>query len=185
MVIRSFYCSVTFIGEKIDTKVRSDDALLKLFQVSERLLKNSHMVFHKMFVNDNNMHFQIPQIGLFLFLLQDPLNVGEVMHLELERCFMMPRESNTVHRIMTSLLSSPFQRLKYVLTSFSFWHFFLSIWLLSVSFVLKIKLKKQQQQTYLEREKSKSKFLVKQLESHRIFRPFLIDGTNLLFSICL
>lgn len=59
-----------------------------------------------------NKLFQIPQIGLFLFLCQSPLNIGEVMHFELERSFMMPRESSTMQLIMTSLLSTPFQRLK-------------------------------------------------------------------------
>lgn len=56
--------------------------------------------------------WEIPQIGLFLFLCQEPLNIGEVMHFELERCFMMSRESSTMQLIMTSLLSTPFQRLK-------------------------------------------------------------------------
>ncbi|KAL4225137.1 hypothetical protein ACF0H5_015830 [Mactra antiquata] len=56
--------------------------------------------------------WEIPQIGLFLFLCQHPLNIGEVMHFELERSFMMARESSTMHLIMTSLLSTPFQRLK-------------------------------------------------------------------------
>ncbi|XP_045177152.2 uncharacterized protein LOC123537483 [Mercenaria mercenaria] len=57
--------------------------------------------------------WEIPQIGLFLFLCQSQLNIGEVMHFELERCFMMARESSTMQLIMTSLLSTPFQRLKF------------------------------------------------------------------------
>ncbi|XP_060572711.1 uncharacterized protein LOC132730744 [Ruditapes philippinarum] len=56
--------------------------------------------------------WELPQIGLFLFLCQAQLNIGEVMHFELERCFMMARESSTLQLIMTSLLSTPFQRLK-------------------------------------------------------------------------
>ncbi|KAK3608519.1 hypothetical protein CHS0354_010374 [Potamilus streckersoni] len=57
--------------------------------------------------------WEIPQISLFLFLCQTPLNLGEIPHFELERCFMMPRESSTMQQIMTSLLSTPFQRTKF------------------------------------------------------------------------
>ncbi|KAJ8298929.1 hypothetical protein KUTeg_022989 [Tegillarca granosa] len=54
--------------------------------------------------------WELPQIGLFLFLCQEPLNTGEISQFELERCFFMPRESSTMHLVMTSLLSTPFQR---------------------------------------------------------------------------
>ena len=57
---------------------------------------------------------QIPQIGHFLFLCLSTLNIEEVMHWELERSFAMPRESSTMQKVMTSLLSTPYQRTKYV-----------------------------------------------------------------------
>ncbi|KAK3104223.1 hypothetical protein FSP39_025438 [Pinctada imbricata] len=56
--------------------------------------------------------WELPQMGLFLFLCQIPLNIGEVSQFELERCFYMPRESSALQRVMTALLSTPFQRTK-------------------------------------------------------------------------
>ncbi|XP_067654927.1 uncharacterized bromodomain-containing protein 10-like [Haliotis asinina] len=56
--------------------------------------------------------WEIPAIGHFLFLCQEPLNLEEVAHYELECSFLMPRQSSTMQRIMSSLLSTPFQRTK-------------------------------------------------------------------------
>lgn len=56
--------------------------------------------------------WEFPSIGLFLFLSHYPLNIGEVPQFELERCLFMPRESSTLQRVMTALLSTPFQRHK-------------------------------------------------------------------------
>ena len=58
------------------------------------------------------LSFQLPSIGLFLFVCNPALNVGEVMQWELERGLAVPRESSTVQLVMTSLLSTPHQRLK-------------------------------------------------------------------------
>ena len=60
-------------------------------------------------------YFQLPQIGLFLFLANNALNLGEVMQYELERGLAMPRESTTLQRVMTSLLSTPYQRTRLLL----------------------------------------------------------------------
>ncbi|XP_064601292.1 uncharacterized bromodomain-containing protein 10-like [Liolophura sinensis] len=54
--------------------------------------------------------WELPQIGLFLFLCQEPLNIGEVVQYELERCFAMAKESSTLQAVMTTLLSTPYQR---------------------------------------------------------------------------
>ncbi|XP_036365905.1 uncharacterized protein KIAA2026-like isoform X3 [Octopus sinensis] len=56
--------------------------------------------------------WELPQIGHFLFLCQEPLYLAEVPQYELERCFLMTRESTTMQRIMSSLLSTPHQRSK-------------------------------------------------------------------------
>ncbi|XP_052065701.1 uncharacterized protein KIAA2026-like [Mytilus californianus] len=56
--------------------------------------------------------WELPSIGLLLFLCHYPLNIGEVAQFELERCLFMPRESSTLQRVMTTLLSTPFQRHK-------------------------------------------------------------------------
>lgn len=56
--------------------------------------------------------WELPQIGHFLFLCQEPLYLAEVPQYELERCFLMARESTTMQRIMSSLLSTPHQRTK-------------------------------------------------------------------------
>ncbi|XP_071100239.1 uncharacterized bromodomain-containing protein 10-like [Haliotis cracherodii] len=56
--------------------------------------------------------WEIPAIGHFLFLCQEPLNLEEVAHYELECSFLMPRQSSTMQRVMSSLLSTPFQRTK-------------------------------------------------------------------------
>ncbi|XP_041367368.1 uncharacterized protein KIAA2026-like [Gigantopelta aegis] len=56
--------------------------------------------------------WELPQIGLFLFLCQTPLNLLEVTQFELERCFAMVKQSSTLQWMMTSLLSTPFQRTK-------------------------------------------------------------------------
>nr|KAG5694164.1 hypothetical protein BaRGS_001491 [Batillaria attramentaria] len=73
------------------------------------------------------MHsWELPQIGLFLYLLRDPLNLGEIPQFELERCLAMSRQSTTLQLIMTSLLSTPFQRLKIdkkTLMPYSVWTF--------------------------------------------------------------
>ncbi|CAH1785567.1 unnamed protein product, partial [Owenia fusiformis] len=54
--------------------------------------------------------WELPQIGHFLYLCLEPLNMEEVVHYELERCFAMPKQSVTMQKIMTSLLSTPYQR---------------------------------------------------------------------------
>ena len=53
---------------------------------------------------------QIPQVGLFLFLCRQVLNLGDPPMYELERCLAMSRQSLYLQRLMTSLLKSPFQR---------------------------------------------------------------------------
>nr|XP_006812329.1 PREDICTED: uncharacterized protein KIAA2026-like [Saccoglossus kowalevskii] len=55
--------------------------------------------------------WEIPQIGHFLYICQSSLNIGEVVFYELERGFLMPRESSTFAKVFTSLLSTPFQRI--------------------------------------------------------------------------
>ncbi|XP_060068222.1 mucin-2-like [Ylistrum balloti] len=68
--------------------------------------------------------WELPQIGHFLFLCQDALNIGEIPQFELERCFYMPRESVVMQKVMTALLSTPFQRLridKKTLMPYSIW----------------------------------------------------------------
>ncbi|XP_077978716.1 uncharacterized protein LOC144434134 [Glandiceps talaboti] len=55
--------------------------------------------------------WEIPQVGHFLYICQSALNVGEIPFYELERGFMMPRESSSFAKVITSLLSTPFQRL--------------------------------------------------------------------------
>ncbi|XP_013420345.1 uncharacterized protein KIAA2026 [Lingula anatina] len=57
-----------------------------------------------------NTSWEIPQIGLFLFLCQEVLNIGEIMQYELERSFAMAKESTVMQTVMTSLLSTPYQR---------------------------------------------------------------------------
>ena len=54
--------------------------------------------------------FQIPQICHFVVLCAVPLGLTGVAVYELERSFLMPRESSALQRLMTSLLSTPFQR---------------------------------------------------------------------------
>ncbi|ESO97839.1 hypothetical protein LOTGIDRAFT_152942 [Lottia gigantea] len=56
--------------------------------------------------------WELPQIGHFLFLCQDPLNVGEIAQFELERGFAMPRQSSCIQAVMSTLLSTPHQRTK-------------------------------------------------------------------------
>ncbi|ELU05585.1 hypothetical protein CAPTEDRAFT_222182 [Capitella teleta] len=56
--------------------------------------------------------WELPQIGHFFFLCREPLNIGEVPQYEIERCLLMPRESLMLSRIMTTLLSTPYQRTK-------------------------------------------------------------------------
>ncbi|XP_069132417.1 uncharacterized bromodomain-containing protein 10-like [Argopecten irradians] len=68
--------------------------------------------------------WELPQIGHFLFLCQDALNIGEIPQFELERCFYMPRESAVMQKVMTALLSTPFQRMridKKTLMPYSIW----------------------------------------------------------------
>ncbi|XP_050409997.1 uncharacterized protein KIAA2026 [Patella vulgata] len=59
-----------------------------------------------------NGMWELPQIGHFLFLCQEPLNIGEVPQFELERSFAMPRQSSCMQNVMTSLLSTQYQRTK-------------------------------------------------------------------------
>jgi len=54
--------------------------------------------------------FQIPQICHFVLLCAVPLGLSGIPVYELERSFLMPRESSALQRVMTSLLSTPFQR---------------------------------------------------------------------------
>ncbi|XP_023231682.1 uncharacterized protein KIAA2026-like [Centruroides sculpturatus] len=56
--------------------------------------------------------WELPQIGHFLFLAQKTLNIPELHMYALERVFLMPRESVYLATIITSLLSSPYQRTK-------------------------------------------------------------------------
>uniref|UniRef100_T1JLD2 Bromo domain-containing protein n=1 Tax=Strigamia maritima TaxID=126957 RepID=T1JLD2_STRMM len=55
--------------------------------------------------------WELPQIGHFLYLCQQILNTPEVPQYELERVLLMPQEAGLLARIMTSLLSSPNQRI--------------------------------------------------------------------------
>ncbi|XP_070565444.1 uncharacterized bromodomain-containing protein 10-like [Ptychodera flava] len=55
--------------------------------------------------------WEIPQIGHFLYICQSTLNIGEIAFYELERGFLMPRESSSFAKVVTSLLSTPFQRM--------------------------------------------------------------------------
>ena len=54
--------------------------------------------------------FQIPQICHFVLLCAVPLGLTGIPVYEIERSFVMPRESSALQRVMTSLLSTPFQR---------------------------------------------------------------------------
>ncbi|XP_070200432.1 streptococcal hemagglutinin-like [Littorina saxatilis] len=54
--------------------------------------------------------WELPQVGMFLHLCRDVLNLEEVPYFELERCLAMPRQSSRLQKIMTSILSTPFQR---------------------------------------------------------------------------
>ncbi|XP_064634426.1 uncharacterized protein LOC135492146 isoform X2 [Lineus longissimus] len=56
--------------------------------------------------------WELPNIGLFLFLCQEPLRLWEVPQFELERAFYLPRESSTMQRVMTSLLRTQSQRIR-------------------------------------------------------------------------
>ncbi|KAK3855736.1 hypothetical protein Pcinc_037881 [Petrolisthes cinctipes] len=56
--------------------------------------------------------WELPQIGHFIFLTLKTLNIYEVPQYELERTLLMPRASRTLAMLLTSLLSSPQQRLK-------------------------------------------------------------------------
>nr|CAD7606573.1 unnamed protein product [Timema genevievae] len=56
--------------------------------------------------------FQIPQIGHFVYLALDALNINEISIFELERVFLIPQASHALATLMTSLLVSPLVRLK-------------------------------------------------------------------------
>ena len=56
--------------------------------------------------------WEIPQIGHFLHLARTALNVGEIAQYELEHMFLMPEASVLLATLVTSLLSSPNQRIK-------------------------------------------------------------------------
>jgi hypothetical protein len=56
--------------------------------------------------------WEIPQIGHFLHLARTALNVGEIAQYELEHMFLMPEASLLLATLVTSLLSSPNQRIK-------------------------------------------------------------------------
>ncbi|KAL8617631.1 hypothetical protein ACOMHN_038023 [Nucella lapillus] len=56
--------------------------------------------------------WELPQIGLFLFLCREALQLEEVPMYELERCLAMPRQSRRLQQVMTALLSTPYQREK-------------------------------------------------------------------------
>ena len=56
--------------------------------------------------------WEIPQIGHFLHLAQKALHIGEIAQFELEHMFLMPQPSVLLATLMTSLLSSPNQRVK-------------------------------------------------------------------------
>ncbi len=51
-------------------------------------------------------------MGHFLHLAQKALHIGEIAQFELEHMFLMPRASALLATLMTSLLSSPNQRVK-------------------------------------------------------------------------
>ncbi|XP_071954679.1 uncharacterized protein [Antedon mediterranea] len=57
-----------------------------------------------------NAMWEIPAIGQFLLLFQETLALNESSYYELERCFLIPRESKLLAQIFTCLLSSPTQR---------------------------------------------------------------------------
>ncbi|XP_061590076.1 uncharacterized protein KIAA2026 [Cololabis saira] len=54
--------------------------------------------------------WELPAIGHFLCLAQTALNLPEIVFLELERCLLMPRCSQLLSKIMSSLLSPPQRR---------------------------------------------------------------------------
>merc|ERR1712071_4553 len=56
--------------------------------------------------------WEIPQIGHFLHLARQALHIGEIAQYELEHMFLMPEASVLLATLMTSLLSSPNQRVK-------------------------------------------------------------------------
>lgn len=56
--------------------------------------------------------WEIPQIGHFLHLARGALHIGEIAQYELEHMFLMPESSALLATLMTSLLSSPNQRVK-------------------------------------------------------------------------
>ncbi len=58
------------------------------------------------------MMWEIPQIGHFLHLARGALHIGEIAQYELEHMFLMPEASALLATLMTSLLSSPNQRVK-------------------------------------------------------------------------
>jgi len=68
----------------------------------------------------NDVLFQIPQICHFVLLCAVPLGLSGIPVYELERSFLMPRESIALQRVMTSLLSTPFQRTRSAFTTSDF-----------------------------------------------------------------
>ena len=56
--------------------------------------------------------WEIPQIGHFLHLARSALHIGEIAQYELEHMLLMPQASVLLATLMTSLLSSPNQRVK-------------------------------------------------------------------------
>lgn len=54
--------------------------------------------------------WELPAIGHFLCLAQTALNLPEIVFFELERCLLMPRCSQLLSKIMSSLLSPPQRR---------------------------------------------------------------------------
>ncbi|RXG56253.1 hypothetical protein Avbf_04870 [Armadillidium vulgare] len=56
--------------------------------------------------------WELVQINQFVFLSMKVLNISQISQYEMERIFMIPEASITMRMLMTSLVSSPLQRLK-------------------------------------------------------------------------
>ena len=66
----------------------------------------------KLVIVIERLFLSIAQIGHFLHLARGALHIGEIAQYELEHMFLMPEASVLLATLMTSLLSSPNQRVK-------------------------------------------------------------------------
>ncbi|XP_074660494.1 uncharacterized protein LOC141912956 [Tubulanus polymorphus] len=89
----------------VERKNQYEQQTQELNEWDESLLSEENMAQMKAM-------WELPQIGLFLYLCSDALRVGEVPQYELERSLILPRESMMMRLIMTSLLRTVTQRIR-------------------------------------------------------------------------